>query len=121
LDEIVAALPSSIINDNYNDSNNNSNNYARLRSAADGGYGMLSVPGHAPANAVFRGVRWSDPLTTVSQIKALTDVVVNGVHVNVRLERWMHDIDEADDVLALCERLRKSDQGHNDASTDDCL
>jgi glycosyltransferase A (GT-A) superfamily protein (DUF2064 family) len=120
LDEIVAALSTSSI-DNDNCNTNNNNNYAHLCPAADGGYGMLSVPGHAPADAVFRGVRWSDPLTAVSQIKALTDI--DGV--NVRMGRWMHDIDEADDVLALCERLRKSDQVHTDASAsndnDDCL
>jgi glycosyltransferase A (GT-A) superfamily protein (DUF2064 family) len=101
LDEIVAALSSTEHNDNHN--NNNGNPYhAHLCPAADGGYGMLSVPSHAPAEAVFRGIKWSHPLTAVSQIKALTDIE----GVNVRLGRLMRDIDEPSDVKALCERLR---------------
>jgi glycosyltransferase A (GT-A) superfamily protein (DUF2064 family) len=103
LDEIVAALSST--EDKRNNNNNNNNHHqhhAHLCPAADGGYGMLSVPAHAPAEAVFRGVKWSHPLTAVSQIKALTDIE----GVNVRLGRLMHDIDETSDVKALCERLR---------------
>jgi glycosyltransferase A (GT-A) superfamily protein (DUF2064 family) len=101
LDEIVAALSSTEEN---NINNHNHQQYAHLCPAADGGYGMLSVPAHAPAEAVFRGVQWSHPLTAVSQIKALTDM--EGVSVSVRLGRLMHDIDEPSDVKALCERLR---------------
>lgn len=93
LDEIVAALSST---------NELHHHYAHLCPAADGGYGMLSIPAHAPADLVFRGVKWSDPLTAVSQIKALTDID----SVSVRLGRCMHDIDEKQDVKALCERLR---------------
>jgi glycosyltransferase A (GT-A) superfamily protein (DUF2064 family) len=98
LDEIVAALWST----EENGMNNNTQHHAHLCPAADGGYGMLSVPAHAPAEAVFRGVKWSHPLTAVSQIKALTDIE----GVCVRLGRCMHDIDETSDVKALCERLR---------------
>jgi hypothetical protein len=97
LDEIIAALSSTEHN-----SSNYHQQHAHLCPAADGGYGMLSVPAHAPAEAVFRGVKWSDPLTAVSQIKALTDIE----GVNVRLGQCMHDIDETSDVKALCERLR---------------
>jgi glycosyltransferase A (GT-A) superfamily protein (DUF2064 family) len=104
LDEIVAALSST--EDKSNQSSNHHQHqhqhHAHLCPAADGGYGMLSVPAHAPAETVFRGVKWSHPLTAVSQIKALTDIE----GINVRLGRLMHDIDETSDVKALCERLR---------------
>ena len=102
LDEIVAALSSTT---EENGVHNNNNHDAHLCPAADGGYGMLSVPAHAPADAVFRGVKWSHPLTALSQIKALTDIE----GVSVRLGRCMHDIDETSDVKALCERLRQGE------------
>jgi glycosyltransferase A (GT-A) superfamily protein (DUF2064 family) len=103
LDEIVAALTST---ESMNDDSNNhyDKNHAHLCPAADGGYGMLSVPANAPAEAVFRNVVWSDPLTALSQIKALTDCTLTGL--NVRVGRIMHDVDEATDVKALCERLK---------------
>ena len=88
LDELVAALSQPMP--------------ALLCPAADGGYGLLSVPAHAPANQVFRGVRWSHSLTAVSQIKALTDA-----GITVIIGRLMHDIDEPDDVRDLCNRLSK--------------
>jgi len=75
---------------------------SHLCPAADGGYGMLAVSGSVPAEAVFAGVRWSDPLTALSQIKALTDA--NGAGA-VTIGRLMHDVDEPDDVYALCQRL----------------
>ena len=68
--------------------------------ANDGGYGMLCVPPQAPTEAVFAGIRWSDPLTALGQIKALTDC-----NIPVRLGRMMNDIDEPEDVQALCQRL----------------
>ena len=46
---------------------------AHMCPANDGGYGLLSVPKHAPSSRIFSGVRWSNPLTAVSQLKALTD------------------------------------------------
>jgi Uncharacterized protein conserved in bacteria (DUF2064) len=73
---------------------------AVLCPAKDGGYGMLSVPWQAPADKVFQGIRWSNPLTALGQIKALTDV-----NVAIRLGRLMYDIDEPEDVKALCQRL----------------
>ena len=88
---------------------------ARLCPAADGGYGLLSVPFHAPANAVFDGVRWSDPLTAVSQLKALTDQ-----KIDVIMGRLMHDIDEPDDVTELVGRLQKT-EGYKESDSDDVL
>lgn len=87
---------------------------ARLCPAADGGYGLLSVPPKAPAQAIFHGVRWSDPLTAVSQIKALTDQ-----NIVVTLGRLMHDIDEPDDVQDLVQRLKmKSSSAASDNDQD---
>lgn len=76
-------------------------NTARLCPAADGGYGMLSVPHSAPANAIFHNVRWSDPLTAISQLKALSDN-----NITCTIGRLMHDIDEPEDVVGLVERLQ---------------
>lgn len=73
---------------------------ALLCPAADGGYGLLSVPPHADATAVFRNVVWSHPLTALSQLKALTDA-----HIRVTLGPLMHDVDEFSDVVALARRL----------------
>lgn len=74
---------------------------ALLCPSDDGGYGMLSVPATADADSIFDGIRWSDPLTAVAQLKNLTD---GGVPV--RIGQLMHDMDEPDDVLNLCARLR---------------
>lgn len=87
---------------------------AHLCPSLDGGYGMLSVPYHAPSNQVFAGVRWSHPLTALSQIKALTDT---GAHV--KLGRLMYDIDEPQDVHALCQRLELPAQSEESLSVDD--
>jgi len=73
---------------------------ATLCPAADGGYGMVSIPACVDARRAFRGVRWSHPLTAASQIKALTDC-----NVPVKLGQLMYDIDEPEDVLDLCRRL----------------
>lgn len=92
---------------------------AYLCPANDGGYGMLSVPPHAPLS-IFENVRWSQSLTAVSQLKALTDC-----NVDVKLGRLMHDMDEAQDVQALVERLCQlkslSKEGRVDESNDDVL
>jgi glycosyltransferase A (GT-A) superfamily protein (DUF2064 family) len=114
LDEIVAALS---LTDSSTNDNHNHHHHAHLCPAADGGYGMLSVPPHAPSETVFRNVIWSHPLTAITQIKALTDCV----GVNIRVGRIMHDVDEATDVKALCERLRLRQEGEEaatDTSTD---
>jgi len=91
LDEIITALshPS----------------HAVLCPASDGGFAMLCIPPEAPLR-VFENVRWSQSLTAVSQLKALTDC-----NVPVRLGRLMHDMDEADDVKALAERLCRARSG----------
>jgi len=88
---------------------------AVLCPANDGGYGMLAVPSQAPTDRVFTGIRWSDPLTALGQLKALTDC-----GVPVRLGRMMNDIDEPDDLKALCQRLQSKNQleGSNQANGD---
>jgi hypothetical protein len=112
LDEIVAALS---LTDSSTNDNHNHHHHAHLCPAADGGYGMLSVPPHAPSETVFRNVIWSHPLTAITQIKALTDCV----GVNIRVGRIMHDVDEATDVKALCERLRLREEGEEAATSTD--
>jgi glycosyltransferase A (GT-A) superfamily protein (DUF2064 family) len=72
---------------------------AYINPAQDGGYGMLCVPSEAPVE-IFSGVRWSSPLTAVSQMKALSD---NGIDTIVG--SLMSDIDESDDVFELAKRL----------------
>ena len=75
------------------------NGKAHLCPANDGGYGLLSVPIHAPCS-IFSGVRWSNHLTAVSQLKAITDA-----GVSVSLGKLMFDIDEPEDVHLLAKRL----------------
>jgi hypothetical protein len=72
---------------------------AYMNPAQDGGYGMLCIPACAPLN-VFEGVRWSSSLTSVSQMKALSD---NGI--DTVLGSLMNDIDEVEDVINLANRL----------------
>jgi RNA 3'-phosphate cyclase len=80
---------------------------ALLCPAADGGYGLLSLPPCVPSECAFSGVRWSDPLTAVSQLKALSDAATRDPvnTMNLRLGRLMYDVDEPADVHALWERL----------------
>ena len=73
---------------------------AYINPSHDGGYGMLCLPPQAPAS-VFEGVRWSDPLTAISQMKALSD---EGIPVVIG--SLMRDIDEMEDLMGLAERLR---------------
>lgn len=82
---------------------------ALLCPASDGGYGLLSIPPHAPCPQIFQNISWSQSLTAVSQLKALTDC-----NVNVRLGRLMHDVDEAEDVLKLAQRLCQIRNSEND-------
>ena len=91
----------SIIEHWNKDNNNNLQTVkkAYINPANDGGYGMICVPFHAPPS-IFQGVRWSSPLTTVSQLKALSD---NGV--DTILGSLMNDIDEPEDVMHLAIRL----------------
>jgi glycosyltransferase A (GT-A) superfamily protein (DUF2064 family) len=76
------------------------NGKAHLCPANDGGYGLLSIPKHAPSLQIFSRVRWSHPLTAVSQLKALTDC-----NVDVSIGTLMYDIDEPNDVHDLVTRL----------------
>jgi glycosyltransferase A (GT-A) superfamily protein (DUF2064 family) len=68
---------------------------ATLCPALDGGYGMLSVPTQCP-DSIFSNVLWSNSLTGLAQLKALTDA-----HIPVRLGRIMMDIDEEASVRQL--------------------
>jgi len=88
---------------------------AFLCPANDGGYGMLSVPPQAPLT-IFQNVRWSQALTAVSQIKALTDC-----NIPVKLGRLMHDMDELEDVKGLAERLCRVRLGEMDSPNNDVL
>ncbi len=72
----------------------------RFSTTSIGGYGLLSIPIHAPSSKIFSGVRWSQPLTAVSQLKALTDS-----NVDVSIGKLMHDVDEPPDVHDLVKRL----------------
>lgn len=72
-----------------------------------GGYALISIPGHAPSSKVFSGIRWSQPLTAVSQLKALTDS-----NVDVSIGKMMHDVDEPSDVHELVERLHHYRNDH---------
>lgn len=78
----------------------NNKGLAYINPSHDGGYGMLCLPPQAPPS-VFEGVRWSDPLTAVSQIKAVSD---EGIVVTIG--SLMRDIDEMEDLLGLAKRLR---------------
>jgi Uncharacterized protein conserved in bacteria (DUF2064) len=77
---------------------------AYLCPADDGGYGMLSIPSQADPAKSFDEIPWSQSLTAMAQIKALTDQ-----GINVKIGSLMYDIDEPDDVLQLCERIRSND------------
>lgn len=81
---------------------------AHLCPADDGGYGMLSVPINAPLQ-LFHGVRWSNKLTAVSQLKALSDS-----NVDISIGKMMNDVDEPDDVIRLAKRLICSRDGKRD-------
>jgi len=87
---------------------------AHLCPANDGGYGLLSVPKHAPSSTIFSCVRWSHSLTAVSQLKALTDA-----KVDVSIGNLMHDVDEPADVQELAIRLAHSRNDEN-RNTNSC-
>jgi hypothetical protein len=80
---------------------------AYLNPAGDGGYGMLCVPSHAPSS-IFEGVRWSCPLTAISQLKALSDK-----RINVTIGSLMRDVDNAEDLMNLAIRLSMKFNGSN--------
>lgn len=75
-------------------------NKAHMCPAGDGGYGLLSVPRNAPSSQIFSGVRWSNKLTAVSQLKALSDC-----NIDISIGKIMNDVDEPDDVIRLAKRL----------------
>ncbi|KAL7455071.1 hypothetical protein ACHAWC_006638 [Mediolabrus comicus] len=80
-----------------------STNKAHMCPADDGGYGLLSVPRDAPSSHIFSGVRWSNKLTAVSQLKALSDC-----NIGISIGKIMNDIDEPGDVVRLARRLMHS-------------
>lgn len=102
LRDIVFGLSASKKGDSNDDNNHDSTSthQAVLCPADDGGYGMLCVPSQACPRQTFQGILWSNPLTAVCQIKALTDQ-----DITVSLGRLMHDIDEPEEVKGLCKRL----------------
>ena len=107
LDEIIYGLESS------------SRNKAHMCPADDGGYGMLSVPKSAESSHIFRGVRWSNSLTAISQLKALSDS-----NVDISIGAMMNDVDMPDDVIRLAKRLvckQQSDHNDNDKIKNDVL
>ena len=92
--------------------------------ASDGGYAMLCLPSHACPLRTFRGasikinksngvdsdcqfIRWSDPLTALSQLKALTDQD----DINVTIGTMRDDIDDKNDLVSLSNRLIASRLG----------
>jgi glycosyltransferase A (GT-A) superfamily protein (DUF2064 family) len=89
--------------DGRNDDKKGKQTTAFLCPANDGGYGMLCLPPQVPIEKVFQGIRWSDPLTALSQLKVLSDC-----RIPIRLGRLMNDIDEPGDVKALCQRLSET-------------
>lgn len=90
---------------------------AVLCPAADGGYGMLSVPSTIDASTVFAGIRWSQPLTAVSQLKALSDAATAGsTRLTTRLGRLMYDVDEPEDVRSLWTRLQRKQSNKSGAN-----
>ncbi len=105
--KIASASSSSSSDDGidiYKKSKNNGSGFVKkakayLNPACDGGYGMLCVPPHAPTS-IFHGIRWSHPLTAMSQLKALSDHGIDTV-----IGSLMDDIDEADDCISLVKRL----------------
>ena len=110
-EEIVYGLKISSANPTHHQCENNDNlngtkgtmprRKAHMCPADDGGYGLLSFPSHAPSS-IFLGVRWSNSLTAVSQLKALTDA-----GIDVSIGRVMFDIDEPEDVHQLVKRLSR--------------
>jgi len=100
-------------------SDENKQGKAHLCPANDGGYGLLSIPNHAIPSEIFKGVRWSHPLTALSQMKALTD---NDAVVSIG--KLMFDIDEPNDVKDLACRLVASNNDDSyiiEEETDDVL
>ena len=118
LDDIVNALGITNGNEENDEDDDNlqlTRKAAILCPASDGGYGMLSVPGHADAAQTFQQILWSHPLTAIAQIKALSDQ-----GIPVRIGTLMEDIDEPPDVEKLCQRL-KHDQSGNALTTNSIL
>jgi len=115
MEEIIHGLQ---VASSSSSSDENKQGKAHLCPANDGGYGLLSIPYHAPSSNIFKGVRWSHPLTAVSQMKALTDI-----DVDVTLGKLMFDIDEPNDVKDLAMRLIDNDDDSSiiKEDTDDVL
>jgi len=80
----------------------------------DGGYGMIGVPHCAPLQ-IFDGIRWSNKLTFVSQMKSLTDW-----GCSVVVGKLMYDVDEPVDVEMLVKRL-SDEESSKPCQNQDCL
>ncbi|GAB5369401.1 hypothetical protein AAMO2058_001401300 [Amorphochlora amoebiformis] len=75
-------------------------NSASILPAADGGYVALALSAGVPAT-VFDDVLWSDPMTFVSQLQALSRNEVSSIHVGDTLT----DIDNIEDIRDFHRRL----------------
>ena len=113
--QVSSGIPIANQNDGFDETEQKYRGRAHLCPAADGGFGLLSVPIHAPSN-IFTGVRWSNSLTAVSQLKALTDA---GVDVSVG--KLMFDVDDPSDVHELASRLLRTSQSSDANQIKDIL
>jgi len=68
--------------------------------ATDGGYVLLGLPAGAPAEACFRGVRWSADTTCEDQVRA-----INAASIEVVTGDIYTDVDDAEDMEALISYL----------------
>ncbi|CAN0139534.1 unnamed protein product [Discosporangium mesarthrocarpum] len=91
--------------------------HAYVCPAEDGGYCLLGLPPAAsPAEVVFGGVKWSDPLTCVSQMGTLAAAgvltLVGGTY---------SDVDEPGDLAGVHERSqqRRQQDGGEDGKSQD--
>ena len=109
----TSSISCKMLSSHENNSKNINIGKAHMCPANDGGYGLLSVPKNAPSFEIFKGVRWSNSLTAVSQLKALTDS-----NVNVSIGKLMHDVDEPEDVEGLAMRLvHNANLGHENKTS----
>ncbi|KAL7517050.1 hypothetical protein ACHAWX_002005 [Stephanocyclus meneghinianus] len=113
--QVSSGIPIANQHDGFDETEQKYRGRAHLCPAADGGFGLLSVPIHAPSS-IFTGVRWSNSLTAVSQLKALTDA---GVDVSVG--KLMFDVDDPSDVRELASRLLRTSQSSDANQRKDIL
>ena len=80
---------------------------AVVHDSTDGGYVLVALPPDAPG-AVFDDVEWSTTRTAASQRARLEAC---GVRVEAQRGEAWGDVDEAEDLLALLDRLAKKEAG----------